>query len=74
MIGADIGRSALSGDFNNLQYMNLVYINLMDMPFCLPMCECPCSIKHSSLFICTIYCCECILYSVGQILAATTNL
>lgn len=33
VIGADIGRSVLSGDFNSLQHTILVYLDLMDMPF-----------------------------------------
>lgn len=38
-IGAVVGRSALSGNFNNLQYTNSLYLNLVDVSFCLSLDE-----------------------------------
>lgn len=72
VIGADTGRSVLSGKFNSCQYTILVYLDLMDMPF-LPSQLSVCLLPF--LFVLPIgitVCCTLIVQSAGQIFAATT--
>lgn len=73
VIAADFGRSVLSGDFSSRQYMILVYLDLMDMPF-LPFHLSVCLLPF--LFVLHIgitVCCTLIVQSAGQIFAATTS-